>query len=204
MDIGYLPTVVADEVWSNPYLTGERRKTTDRRGNAYRFKASNLWGSALSFDMAFATTEIEDEKIADPALQRDSDTYFFKGQYRTMVSANSGYISGLSFTDHNAQGKAASYHGYKGELTYFHLGQNYSVSLTGSYMLRDFNATNPIFSKKRQDDVYRLFLAYEYKNIPGWNNWSVTSFAGSTVTSSNIDFYSNDNFVITLGMNYKF
>ncbi|ENT9002566.1 DUF2860 family protein [Vibrio parahaemolyticus] len=204
LDIGYLPTVVADEVWSNPYLIGEKRDKSDRSGNAYRLKLSNLLGTGLSFDMVYANTEIENEAIVDPALHRDSDTYFFKGQYRSMLSLNSGYVSALSYTDHNAQGKAASYNGYQGELTYFYVGQNYALSLTGSYAYRDFDAINPIFSKQRNDDVYRVFLAYEYKNIPGWDNWSVTSFVGSTITSSNIDFYSNENMIVTLGMNYKF
>ncbi|KLV10122.1 DUF2860 domain-containing protein [Photobacterium ganghwense] len=204
LDIGYLPTVLSDEVWSNPYLIGEQRETTDRSGNVYRLKLSNLANSGISFDMAYATSEIDNEMISDSSLLRKSDTYYLKGQYRSMLTPNSGYISAISHTDHNAEGKAASFNEYKADLSYFYLAQNYSLSLTGSYGLRDYNAINPIFSKRRSDDIYRVFLAYEYKNLPRWDNWSVTSFAGSTITSSNIDFYSSDSYIVTLGMNYKF
>lgn len=203
-DISVLPTVVSDEVWADPYLVGQSRSKTDRTGNAYRLKLSNLWSSGVSFDMAYAQSEIDNEAIAQSALHRDADIYYLKGQYRSMLSSNSGYISAFSYTDHNADGKAASFNAYKGELSYFYLSQNYSLSFTGSYALRDFDAVNPVFSKQRNDNVYRAFLAYEYRNLPGWDNWSITSFAGSTITSSNIDFYNSDDFIVTLGMNYKF
>lgn len=204
LDIAYLPTVVGEEVWANPYLTNERRETTDRKGDAYRVKLSNLGNSGWSLDMAYATSRIDDEKITDSSLLRDGDTYFIKGAYRTMLTLNSGAISSFSFTDHNAEGKAASYHTYEGELTYFYMGQNYALSLTGSYAQRNFDAASSTFAKTRQDDVYRLSLAYEYKNIPGWDNWSLISFVGTTITESNIDFYSSDKFIFSLGANYKF
>lgn len=204
LDIGYLPTVVSDEVWSNPYELGESRDKTDKSGNAYRLKLSNLWNTGMSVDMAYANAKIDNDKVIDPALLRNSDTYYLKGQYRSMLASNSGYISAFSYTGHDAEGKAASFSAYKGELTYFYFSNNYALSLTGSYTLRDFDAMNPIFSQQRKDDVYRVFLAYEYRNLPGWENWSLTSFAGSTITSSNIDFYSSDDFIVTLGVNYKF
>lgn len=204
LDFGYLPTVIADEVWANPYLTGQERETTDRQGNAYRLKLSNLWNSGVSFDMAYATSEIDNEGINHAELLRDSETYYIKGQYRTMLNTNSGYITAFSYTDHDADGSAASFNAYKGELSYFYLTSNYQLALTGSYTLRDFSAETPIFSKTRSDDVYRLFLAYEYSNIPGWDNWSVTSFIGSTINNSNIDFYSSDSWLMSVGMNYKF
>ncbi|WP_413110306.1 DUF2860 family protein [Thaumasiovibrio sp. DFM-14] len=204
LDIGYLPTVVAEEVWANPYLTGHKRETTERQGHAYRLKLSNLWNSGVSFDMAYATSEIDNEGINHAELLRDSKTYYIKGQYRTMLNTNSGYITAFSYTDHDADGSAASFNAYKGELSYFYLTSNYQLALTGSYTLRDFSAENPIFSKTRSDDVYRLFLAYEYSNIPGWDNWSITSFIGSTINNSNIDFYSSDSLLMSVGMNYKF
>ena len=204
LDIGYLPTVVADEVWSNPYLTGQNRATTDRKGDAYRLKLSNIWNSGVSFDMAYATADIENEEITSSALLRESDTYYIKGQYRSMLNVNSGYITAFSYTKHDATGEANTFDAYKGELSYFYVTQNYGLSLTGSYAWRDFSANNPIFNQTRSDDVYRLFLAYEYKNIPGWDNWSITSFVGSTINSSNIDFYTSDSLLMSIGMNYKF
>lgn len=121
-----------------------------------------------------------------------------------MLNVNSGYITAFSYTKHDATGEANTFDAYKGELSYFYVTQNYGLSLTGSYAWRDFSANNPIFNQTRSDDVYRLFLAYEYKNIPSWDNWSITSFVGSTTNSSNIDFYTSDSLLMSIGMNYKF
>ncbi|KHT63816.1 hypothetical protein RJ45_09845 [Photobacterium gaetbulicola] len=204
LDITYLPTVLPDEVWANPYLTGEERQTTDIDGNAYRLKLSNLLNTGVSLDMAYATATIDDEQITESTLFRDSATFYLKGQHLSMLDQRSGLITAFSYTDHNAEGKAASYNKYKVEMTYFLHSSAYSLALTGSYAYRQFDAVNPLFDTLRNDDVMRLFLAYEYKDIPGWDNWSVTSLAGSTVTSSNIDFYKSNNFLMTVGLNYQF
>lgn len=204
LDIGYLPTFLADEVWANPYLTGQKREITDRQGNAYRLKLSNLWNSGVSFDLAYATAEIDNDMIEHAELQRDSDTYFVKGQYRTMLDRNAGYITAFSYTHHDAQGEAASYNAYKAELSYFYIANNYRLSLTGSYELKEYSAENPIFAQTRSDDVYRLFLGYEYDDIPSWDNWSIISFIGTTINDSNINFYKSDSLLMSVGVNYKF
>ncbi|HAS6236938.1 TPA: DUF2860 domain-containing protein [Vibrio vulnificus] len=204
LDIAYLPTVLADEVWANPYLTGQKRETTDRQGNAYRLKLSNLWNSGVSLDMAYATAEIDNESIGYAELQRDSDSYFIKGQYRTMLNRNAGYITAFSYTHHDAAGDAASFNSYKAELSYFYLESNYRLSLTGSYELKEYSAENPIFAQTRSDDVYRLFLGYEYDSIPSWDNWSIISFVGTTINDSNINFYKSDSLLMSVGVNYKF
>ncbi|MCW8329267.1 DUF2860 domain-containing protein [Photobacterium sp. SDRW27] len=204
LDIGVLPTVLSGEVWADPYLVGESRSTTDIEGNAYRLKLSNIGNSGVSLDMAYATAEIDNDQITEQALLRDSSAYYLKGQYRSMLDSNSGLISAFSYTGRDAEGKAASYNKYKAELTYLYFSPGHSVALTGSYAYRDFNAVNPLFGKERSDDIYRLFLAYEYANIPGWKNWSAISFVGSTFTTSNIDFYESNDLIMSVGLNYKF
>lgn len=80
IDIAYLPTVLSGEVWQNPYLEG-RRKETDIEGHAYRLQFNNIWGSGFSLDMAYATTEIEHERVEYAELLRDSEMYYIKGSY---------------------------------------------------------------------------------------------------------------------------
>ncbi|MGR5237155.1 DUF2860 family protein [Vibrio alfacsensis] len=204
IDFAYLPTVLSGEVWENPFLVGENRTSTDIDGNAYRIKLSNIKRSGISLDMGYASSDVKNERISYRELHRDADSLYLKGQYFSTLSRRSGMISSISYTGNNADGKAASYHRYKADLTYFLRSTNYSLALTGSYAFWNFNATNPIFNKIRSDDSYRLFLAYEYKNIPNWDNWSVTSFASSTLRTSNIDFYESNDLLMSIGLNYKF
>ncbi|GAB3527271.1 DUF2860 family protein [Photobacterium alginatilyticum] len=204
LDVAYLPTIASGEVWADPYLIGDERTTTDIDGNAYRLKLSNIMNTGASVDMAYATSKIDNEQIAENALLRDGETFYLKGQYLSMLDPRSGLVTTFSHTDHNADGKAASYNQYKAEMTYFLHSAAHSFALTGSYANRDFDAENPLFGKTRSDDMFRIFLAYEYKDIPGWDNWSITSFAGSTLTTSNIDFYESHDFLMSLGLNYTF
>jgi len=204
IDIAYLPTIVSGEVWHNPYLEGDHRTTTDVEGDAYRLKLSNIANTAVSFDLGYATSDISNEGISHQELARSYDTYYAKGQYLSMLNNRSGLISAFSYTDHNAEGSAASFNQYKVEMTYFANFNSHSFAVTGSRGYRDFDSTNPIFDKERADYIHRIFLAYEYSDIPNWENWSVTSLSGATVNTSNIDFYQSNELLMSVGLNYRF
>ncbi|SHG88454.1 DUF2860 family protein [Ferrimonas marina] len=204
LDFAILPTVVRGEVWANPYDTDNRRRKEDVEGMAYRFKVNNLMNSGFSLDMGFATMEVDNEGIEPQSLHRDADTYYLKGSYRSMFSATSGLITAFAYTHHDAEGDAASFDQYKGELTYFRHSNGHSLALTGSYAYREYDAINPIFDTRRNDDRYRLFLAYEQANFLGWQNWSLVSFNGVQFNTSSIGFYENEEYLTSLGLSYRF
>ncbi len=81
IDLAYLPTVMSGEVWANPYQTGSARSKTDIDGNAYRVKLNSIMGTRFSLDMAYATTEVDNERIdatTNGDMLRDSDKYYVK------------------------------------------------------------------------------------------------------------------------------
>ncbi|WP_394243796.1 DUF2860 domain-containing protein [Vibrio astriarenae] len=203
VDVAFLPTVMSGEVWSNPYAEGQHRTKEDVEGYAYRLKLNNLMNSGFSLDMAYATSEVDNERSREE-LHRDADSYYMKGSYNMPLSHSSGLITAVSFTHHDADGKAATYDQYETELTYF-LSQNaHSLALTGSYAYRDYDGLNPVFSKTRSDNRYKLFLAYEYKNVAGWDNWNLVSFTGVNVNTSKIKFYENEDYLASVGLSYQF
>ncbi|MBY6185354.1 DUF2860 domain-containing protein [Marinobacter hydrocarbonoclasticus] len=204
LDIAFLPTVMSGEVWANPYDTTNARTKEDIEGYAYRVKLNNLMNTGFSLDMAYATSEVDNERIEHQSLHRDSDTYYMKASYRSMLTPASGLVTAIAYTHHDAEGKAATYDQYKAEVTYFMQSNAHSLALTGSYAYREYDAINPIFNKERQDDSYKLFLAYEKSNFMGWDNWSLVSFTGAKITSSNINFYESDEYLASIGLNYKF
>lgn len=48
------------------------------------------------------------------------------------------------------------------------------------------------------------FAAYEYDNLMGWEDVSFISFAGYGSSSSNIEFYNESEYLMSIGVNYKF
>ncbi|MDN2482905.1 DUF2860 family protein [Vibrio agarivorans] len=204
IDFAFIPTLLPSEGWANPYQTGSNREKEDIESHVFRTKLTNLMNSGFSVDMAYASMEIDNERIEYSSLHRDADTYYIKGSYLSMFSAQSGLISAVSYQHHDAEGKAATYNQYQTQLTYFLNDNAHALALTGSYHYRDYSASNPVFNKDRRDNRYKLFLSYEYSDIQGWDNWSVVSFSGVTVNRSNIDFYQHEDYLVTVGMNYKF
>ncbi|MUK69641.1 DUF2860 domain-containing protein [Aliivibrio fischeri] len=203
MDIAILPTIMSSETWENPYLVNQSRTKTDESGNAFRFQLKNIAGSNFSLDSAFATKEIDTDKVVDE-LKRDANTIYLKGQYRQPLSRTMLVMPSIIYQSSSADGKANSYDQYGVELSVFKLMQRHQIVLTAGYAQRQYESTNPIYDKTRENNKLSLFAAYEYKNIMDWKDWSLVAFAGYGAEQSNITFYDNSEYIISTGLNYKF
>ena len=206
-----LPTIMSGEVWSDPFVTGQNRKTTDEDGNAYRLKLENIAGSKFSVDMAYATKDVENEQSgavvahnAMDSLSRDSKAFIFKTDYKLFLDQQTILTPRLSYISSDADGDANSFTGYGVELSYFKLLERHQFALTGSFNTRDYDAANAVFNQTRQDDEFSLFAAYEYENIMDWQDWSLISLVGFSNRDSNIDFYDKNDYIVSVGMGYKF
>ncbi len=61
------------------------------------------------------------------------------------------------------------------------------------------------YDKKRSDDNINLFAAYEYDlQFMDWENWSFVSLAGYGTSDSNITLYDESQYIVSVGLNYKF
>lgn len=208
--VSFLPTVMAGETWSDPYALNTKRETTDITGNAYRLSLSDIAGSNFSLDLAYGTQTVDNEKSGSTvpaeqsALARDAKTIYMKGEYKYGLDATSALIPSATFVSHSADGSAMSYNAYGVELTYFKAYQRHQVGLTAGYTNRSYDGSNPVFDKTRSDDKYSLFAAYEYDQAFGLENWSFISLAGYGKSASNIEFYNESEYLISVGMNYRF
>jgi len=205
IDASILPTIMSGEVWADPYKP-TNRQTTDEDGNAYRLQLKNIAGSKFSVDMAYATKDVETDVrgAIDPSLRRDADTIFFKTDYKYMVDQTTMLQPRLSYVSSDADGDANSFKGYGVELSYFKFLNRHQFALTAGFNTRDYDAVNPVFGQTREDDEMSLFAAYEYANFMDWQDWSFISFAGFGSTDSNIDFYDKNEYMMSVGMSYKF
>ncbi|MGF1840472.1 DUF2860 domain-containing protein [Vibrio atlanticus] len=203
IDASLLPTVMSGETWADPYNTTSGRTKTDETGNAFRLKLSSIAGSAFSLDMAYATKDVEDDRVREE-LQRDANTFYLKGQYRQPINRTMMLVPSLIYQSSSADGKAASYEQFGGEVSLFGGMGRHQYALTAGYNQRSYDASNPIYSKKRNDDNINLFAAYEYDQFMDWENWSFVSLAGYGTSDSNITFYDESQYIVSVGLNYKF
>jgi len=214
IDASFLPTVMSGETWQDPYQLGTERQTTDESGNAYRLKLENLAGTKFAVDVAYATKEIDQEKSGVQAgltpsqlntLDRNADTFYLKTDYKYGIDMTSMLVPRLSYIHSSAEGDAHSFTGYGVELSYFKAIQQHQFALTASYLKRDYDSGNLVFNGMTRDDAeYNLFAAYEHAHFLGWQNWSLISFLGYGHSDSNIDFYDEKEYLMSMGMNYHF
>lgn len=204
VDVSFLPTVISGETWQNPYQLNTAREETDVTGNAYRLQLKSISGSGFSVDLAYATSDVEDDLNAGTDLARDANTYYAKGSYRFTVSPTSFVTPSAIYIQHDADGSANSFDSYGGEVSWVNLLGRHSVVLTAGFASRDYDSASALFNKKRSDDEFSLFAAYEYAEFMGWKDWSFISFAGCGDTQSNLTFYDESSYLFAVGLNYKF
>jgi hypothetical protein len=204
IDASILPTIMSDETWANPYKVGEARSKTDETGNAFRLKLDSIAGSAFSVDMAFATRDVDNDLVEYEELKRDADTFYLKGQYRQPINRTMMLVPSLIYQSTDAEGDAASFEQFGGEVSLFGGTGRHQYALTAGYSQRSYDASNPIYDKKRSDDNINLFAAYEYEQFMDWENWSFVALAGYGTSESNITFYDESQYIASVGLNYKF
>ncbi|HAS25451.1 MAG TPA: DUF2860 domain-containing protein [Vibrio sp.] len=204
IDASLLPTIMSGETWANPYAEGIARSKTDETGNAFRLKLSSIAGSAFSLDMAYATKDVDNDEIQEQELKRDANTLYLKGQYRVPLSRTMMLIPSIIYQTRDADGNAESYDQFGGEVSLFGGIGRHQYALTAGYNQRSYDASNPIYDKKRSDDNINLFAAYEYEQFMNWDNWSFVSLAGYGTSDSNITFYDESQYIVSVGLNYKF
>ncbi|EAP92833.1 DUF2860 domain-containing protein [Vibrio splendidus] len=203
IDASLLPTIMSGETWADPYNTTSARTKTDETGNAFRLKLSSIAGSAFSLDMAYATKDVEEDQVEE-ALKRDANTLYLKGQYRLPLSRTMMLIPSVIYQTRDADGKAESYDQFGGEVSLFGGMGRHQYALTAGYNQRSYDASSITFQKKRSDDNINLFAAYEYEQFMNWDNWSFVSLAGYGTSDSNITFYDESQYIVSVGLNYKF
>ncbi|MDD1783718.1 DUF2860 domain-containing protein [Enterovibrio sp. ZSDZ35] len=213
ISVSYLPTLLAEDVWADPFLIGSPRTETEKTGNAYRLQLDRIAGSMWSLDMAYAQTEFDNEQSGSSlgltaqqqqTLAREGDTFYSKLSYRQFLGKGLGVTPAFVYLKHDADGDAMSHQTFGGELTYFSfLGRN-KIVLTGSFNYRDYDAVNPAFGIARNDNEYSAFLAYEYAHLFEIHPLSLISLAGYSHIDSNIAFYNESQYLLSLGITYRF
>ena len=204
VDVSFLPTVISGETWRNPYQLNTARRETDITGNAYRLKLESISGSNFSLDLAYATTDVEDDLNAGTDLARDAESYYAKGGYRFTVAPTSFLTPSVTYIQHDADGSANSFDSYGADISWFNILGKHSLVLTAGYARRDYDSASTLFNKTRSDDEFSLFAAYEYPDFIEWKDWSFISFAGYGDTQSNLIFYDESSYLLAVGLNYKF
>ncbi|MCC4857329.1 hypothetical protein BCT40_08785 [Vibrio lentus] len=215
IDFSILPTLISGEVWDDPYAVDSKREETDLTGNVVRMQLSKMMGTNFNIDMAFGESDVKKENTGLKGLDltdeeralmtREREYFYLKSGYQYFLKDGSGILTpSINVFSSNSEGNALSFLSVGAEVNLAKRLGNHGLAFTINAAKRDYDKENPIFNKTREDKDFGAFIAYEYANIFDAKNWSLVSLIGAKTTTSNIEYYQSSQYVVSVGVDYKF
>ncbi|WP_159065032.1 DUF2860 family protein [Thaumasiovibrio subtropicus] len=214
--VGYAPFTpfAKDETWSDPFVTDAKRQKTDQDTQAFRLRVDELAGLPFSVEYGYGQREVDKERsgqalgltAAERArLNRDGDFHGLTLESVLPVGPDVVFLPSFQYIRGDMEGEAYSFDSYEfGGTVMGSFLDVHSVSATVSAGSRDYDASHPVFGKKREDKMYGIFATYSYDRPFGWSDTAFISTAGYSSTTSNIKFYESQEYMVSVGMAYTF
>lgn len=193
-------------VWKDPYVTGQNRDDTDRRNIGGQLVWDKVFGSNLELEYSLRQVDIGSEKSGDflgltnsekDRLDRNGTVHRVSAGYGFKFGGNQKLTPQISLSYEDLDGEAMANTGVDLQLTYVYDGDPVSLVLNGYVGQADYDKSNPVFDKTRDDDRYGVSATMYYKNPWGWTlfgsepmKFFVTGLY--TAVDSNIDFYNQE------------
>jgi hypothetical protein len=192
-------------VWKDPYVTGQNRDDTSRQNMGGQLVWDKVFGSNLELEYSVRKVDIGSEKSGEflDLTNSEQDRLDRNG---TVHRASVGY--GFKFGNHkltpqitlfyeDLDGEAMANTGADLQLTYLYDGDPITLVLNGYVGQADYDKSNPIYDKTREDDRYGVLATMYYKNPWGWTLFGsepMRFFVTGAYFSvdSNIDFYNQE------------
>jgi hypothetical protein len=195
----------ATRVWKDPYVTGQNRDDTSRQNVGGQLVWDKIFGSNLELEYSVRKVDIGSEKSGEflGLTNSEQDRLDRNG---TVHRASAGY--GFKFGNHkltpqialfyeDLDGEAMANNGADLQLTYLYDGDPITLVLNGYVGQADYDKSNPIYDKTREDDRYGASATVYYKNPWGWTLFGSEPMrffvtGAYYAVDSNIDFYNQE------------
>lgn len=208
-------TTVVTEVWSDPFVTGARRKETDRESLGYRVFWQQIFGTGLEIEYTTSEVEIDDERSGQALglttaeqklLDRNGDVNRLELRYEwELDNRRHIFTPGISFNDNDRDGKAVSYDSVGVNFNYIYShSQRWRHVINVAYSDFDLDGTNPVYgvrdSAKHFGGSYTAFYVEPFD----WKHWSANLTLAWFEDDRDIDFYDTSVRLVTLGLLRRF
>jgi len=211
--ISYVFSGLPAEVWLDPYLTNQERSRTDRDSEGFRLELAKIMGSNFGVEYTYREITIDDEKSGQSLalspderhlLEREGETHALKINYN--YNFNNGHFlkPEFKFMDQKLDGKAMRNEALGFSLVHTYNTQQYAFITTVDWSNIDFDKSNPIYDKTRDDKRWGIGLSVAYKQVFGLKNWNLLANLAYYDIDSNINFYDANFKFLGISAVYRF
>ena len=196
----------ATRVWKDPYVTGQNRDDTDRKNMGAQFTWDKVFGSNLELEYSIRKIDIGSEKSGEffglgnaqqDRLDRNGVVHQVSAGYQFKLAEKHRLTPEIALSYADLDGEAMANTGVDLKLNYTYFGDPVKLVLNGSVGAADYDKSNPIYGKTRNDDRYGMSATAYYKNPWGWTLFGSEPMqffvtGAYALTDSNIDFYNQE------------
>jgi hypothetical protein len=210
----YVFSALVTEVYKDPYDTNGSRNGTDRNINGVRLSYDKILSTDLSFQYTYRNIDIETERsglaeLGTPSnrLIRDGDQHDVEFLYRYVLEDGGmkhTFIPNFKYSRFDLDGDAMSNNFFSFRLNYRYDVEKFAISVNGYYGYADYDKSNPIYGKTREDDRYGFGIIGFYKRFFGVEGLALTANATLNRQDSNIDFYDSEIDLYFVSLLYTF
>ncbi len=206
---------LSNEVWQDPYLTGQKRERTDATLETFNLSAEYIFGSPWSIDYGYGEQSIRADRAGESLnsrltsaeikeLQRSKKYHHTKLSLTLPLTDHWYFISGVSYDHTTAKGNANRSIATGIELTFFYKKSYFEFFTYVSLSDNQYHESNPVFGTKREDDSHEIAVGASYLKPFGWKNIKLDLIISKSRQDSNIHFYDTRAALLTAGLTFQF
>jgi len=211
LQLAYLQAAgLATEVWSDPYLVGVKRQSTDLEVSGARLTWDRMFGTNFELKVTAAERDVNNEQsgVSQPLtaeerqlLDRNGDVLRVEMGYMFRLGPGHFLRPSFQYVDDDRDGRAMAQEGYTAELTYVYTTKsNVRWVSTGAYGRWDGDAVNPLFGKKNDADRYFLASTLFLPGRFGLGKWSANIGVVWAYRDADIAFNDTTMWLINAGL----
>ena len=214
--VSYVFSALVTEVYKDPYDTNGSRNGTDRNINGVRLSYENILSTDLSFQDTYRNIDIDKERSGSALglsssqrnrLKRDGDQHDVEMLYKYVLQDGGmthAFIPSIKYSRFDLDGDAMSNNFFSFKLNYRLDMEKFAFVVNGYYGYADYDKSNPIYGKTRNDDRYGFGVIGFYKRFLGVQGLALTANATINRQDSNIDFYDSEIDLYFVSLLYTF
>ena len=211
----FLFSSIPTEVWEDPYLTGVKRKKTDRDSTGVRFVWDRIMGTAFEFTAQARKLEYDRERSGtDPILgcdlacqsllDRNGDQYQAWLSYTFRVAERHILRPQIRLRSEDRDGDAQARDVYGLQMTYSYLGAKWTFVTNAFFSQSEFDKANPLYGRRQDADSVVVDATLLYRLPTESGRWQALGSVLWGDADSDINFHDNELNMVNLGVIYNF